>query len=206
MPEFTSPPEKADNSHSYPLPTLQISKDDCNEWDRTDICATQRSSACKNFSEWLCTNRNITQKPVGGKALSSLVMNPCAKTDLLGTDQETLRAGSHLMFPVTWRRFFYFRSPGFQPLPLPCHPEHRFQQAQYGLPASWMAWGGGKPQCQAETDPTLKGGLLKSTAFTHLPTIRTSPLVSAVHILVSNIHPEKEIKQCQETIPGTETQ
>jgi len=49
----------------------------------------------------LCTKGNITQVQVGGKALFSLVMNLLAETDLSGTEQETLKAGSHSVFPVT---------------------------------------------------------------------------------------------------------
>lgn len=44
-------------------------------------------------------------------ALLSLVMNPRANTDLLGIEQETLKAGSHLMFPIS---FSHLSSPGLQ--------------------------------------------------------------------------------------------
>jgi len=63
------------------------------------LCHSEVQCLQKAFR--LCTKGNITQVQVGGKALFSLVMNLLAETDLSGTEQETLKAGSHSVFPVT---------------------------------------------------------------------------------------------------------
>lgn len=49
MTEFTSSPEKGDNSHSCPLPTLQISKDVCNGLDSRDVHALKDLALAESF-------------------------------------------------------------------------------------------------------------------------------------------------------------
>lgn len=127
-------------------------------------------------------------------------MNPRANTDLLGIEQETLKAGSHLMFPLL--SFSHLSSPCLQSFSL-LFTQSAGASSQCGFPASWDGLRRRKDTKQGFRE-TLhwKENYLKG--HKQLPTIRTAPLVSAAtstaHFFMCKLHLEKKL-QCPENKP-----
>lgn len=127
----------------------------------------------------------------------SLVMNPCANTDLLGIEQDTLEAGSHLTFPIIYSSFSHLSSPGLQTL-LFLFPQSAGASNQCGFPANWDGLR------RREATMHRKENYLKG--HKQLPTIRTNPLVSAATpttYFTCKLHLEKN-HSARKTMPGTE--
>lgn len=151
MPEFTSAREKWDNSHSCPLPTLQISKDVCNGLDRTDIHATQRSGTGRKFLEWLCTYRNVSQMQVGGTALFSLqwwIHVPTQTSWALSRRPSKLDPTSCSHYLVSPTSVAHVYSPF-----LYSSPRVQVPAVSVAFQLAEMAWGGGKTQSRASGRP-----------------------------------------------------